>query len=66
MDSIYIVTVFQDDVERVFLCSMVMLSPDGLYLVSQDGGAYRFPSSDLIGIESVRSATDVAERWDRR
>ena len=66
MDSIYIVTVFQDDVERVFLCSMVMLSPDGLYLVSQDDGEYRFPSSDLIGIESVRSATDVAERWDRR
>ena len=66
MDSIYIVTVFQDDVERVFLCSMVMLSPDGLYLVSQVGGEYRFPSSDLIGIESVRSATDVADRWDRR
>ena len=66
MDSIYIVTVLQDDVERVFLCSMVMLSPDGLYLVSQDRGEYRFPSSDLIGIESVRSATDVADRWDRR
>lgn len=66
MDSIYIVTVFQDDVGRVFLCSMVMLSPDGLYLVCQDGGEYRFPSADLIGIESVRSATDVAERWDRR
>lgn len=29
---------FQGDVERVLFCSMVMLSPEGLYLLSHDSG----------------------------
>lgn len=66
MINTYIVKVFEDDVERVFLCSMVMLSPDGLYLVSQDGSEHRFPAGDLIGIESVRSHAEVADLWDGR
>lgn len=66
MNNVYIVTAFQDDIERTFLCSMVMLSPDGLYLVSQDGNEYRFAAADLIGIESVRTQDSVTERWHRR
>lgn len=66
MTNIYIVTVFDHDVERAILSTMVMLSPDGLYLVSQDGEEYRFPGADLIGIETVRSSFEVADRWDRR
>lgn len=66
MNNVYIVSAFQGDVERTFLCSMVMLSPDGLYLLTQDGEEYRFSAADLIGIESVRTPDGVAERWHRR
>lgn len=66
MSNRYIVSVFEDNVERFYVCSMVMLSPDGLFLVTEDSTEHRFPASDLITIKTVRSTGELSDHWDRR
>jgi hypothetical protein len=57
MENTYVVSVYDEGLERNFLCTFAMLSPDGIVMVSE-GVERRYATPAFISIESVRRAED--------
>jgi hypothetical protein len=55
MENTYVVSVFDEGLERNFLCTFAMLSPDGIFMISE-GVERHYATSAFISIESVRRA----------